>query len=53
MLLFRVEINECDVSPCVNGACLEFVNGYVCNCTDTQFVGVNCSLGELRIITIL
>ena len=49
-ITFLLEIDECGINPCITGDCLDFVNGYVCNCTDASFVGLNCSLGKSTIL---
>ena len=36
-----VEINECQSMPCVNGECVDEVNGYHCNC-NAGYQGTNC-----------
>ncbi|XP_041453703.1 protein eyes shut homolog [Lytechinus variegatus] len=37
------DINECDSSPCINGACVNDINFYACNC-DRGWSGYNCDL---------
>ena len=37
------DINECASEPCLNGGqCLNQLNAYSCNCTDTGFTGEVC-----------
>ena len=33
--------NYCTSSPCVNGACVSQLNGYICNCL-SGYTGTNC-----------
>jgi protein crumbs len=38
-----VDIDDCASLPCLNGGqCLDGVNQYTCNCTDTGYEGTNC-----------
>ena len=42
------EINECDPSPCVNGAtCHDQVNAYSCTCA-AGYTGDRCEKGRLE-----
>ena len=36
------DINECDSNPCGNGVCIDEIDGYSCNCSDTGFTGSQC-----------
>lgn len=41
----ETDIDECQSMPCQNGGmCIDHINGYECNCTDTGFNGTNCEL---------
>ena len=40
----EVQINECDVKPCVHGTCADAVNDYSCNCDS----GILCIIVILR-----
>lgn len=42
------EINECQSSPCINGNCVDKVNGFTCNC-HPGFYGKLCSNGKFSI----
>jgi len=40
-----MNIDECASNPCLNGGeCIDFIGGYLCNCTSTGFEGVNCDI---------
>ena len=41
-LLLYIDINECDDSPCVNGACNNTAGSFTCDCTGTGFDGALC-----------
>ncbi len=42
-----VELDECDSSPCLNGGrCVDRINRYVCDCSETGYEGVNCNNGK-------
>ena len=41
-----VDINECNSSPCENGAiCTDTINSYTCDCVEGH-TGANCETGE-------
>lgn len=44
-LWFPLDIDECSSSPCVNGTCIDIVNGYICNCV-SGFTGDICQSGK-------
>ena len=37
----EINIDDCATNPCVNGTCIDVVNGYNCTC-DAGFTGFNC-----------
>ncbi len=46
-----LEINECDSSPCQNGAvCNDMVNQYNCTCAD-GYIGDHCENGKTWLLT--
>ena len=46
------DINECESSPCANGAtCMDKVNGYNCTCLD-GFEGDNCQTSKSILLKI-
>ena len=45
--LFNVaDINECGSMPCMNGQCIDGVNGYECRC-NAGYTGVMCETSKL------
>ena len=48
--LFNVaDINECGSMPCMNGQCIDGVNGYQCRC-NAGYTGVMCETSKLIIV---
>ena len=46
MSLLYPDVNECDSSPCLNGArCVDLLKRYVCRCRD-DYTGVTCERRE-------
>ena len=49
LILFLIDIDDCAVRPCQNGAtCIDAVNDYTCNCV-VGYTGKNCSIGKNRV----
>ena len=45
----ETNINECDPSPCLNGAnCVDGVNDYTCKCA-AGYTGKDCETSKFRI----
>lgn len=42
---FVADIDNCQSSPCFNGACVDGVNSYTCQC-HSGFSGARCEQGE-------
>ena len=42
LVSFFLDINECQPDPCVNGTCIDQINGYNCTC-NAGYTGRNCS----------
>ncbi len=41
----EINIDECAGTPCKNNAtCIDMINKYSCDCTDTGFEGANCEI---------
>jgi hypothetical protein len=50
MALYYADVNECTSAPCVNGgACVDQINGYLCNCL-ANFMGQHCEIGKINSI---
>ena len=45
-LLYVLEIDECEASPCVNGECVDKLLDYECRC-ERGWNGTNCDEGKL------
>lgn len=46
-IFFVSDVDECASSPCKNGGvCLDGVNSYQCFCTNQNWVGPTCEIGE-------
>ena len=47
MVLFVIDIDECDPRPCLNGGlCIDIINGYTCTCKHGYY-GDTCENGKL------
>ena len=38
----EININDCESEPCVNGVCIDGINGFLCRCNSEQISGYNC-----------
>ena len=48
-LLYFIDIDECDSSPCQNGGtCNDYINFYNCSC-QPGYDGVNCETGKVAL----
>jgi hypothetical protein len=45
-----LDIDECASSPCINGECVDKVNGYTCVC-DAGWTGTLCDVGQYSNVT--
>lgn len=48
---YSVDGNQCATRPCVNGECVDAVNGYICNCFP-GYTGTNCDINISKIYEI-
>lgn len=45
--LFQINKDDCNPNPCQNnGECIDEVEGFHCNCTDTGYTGIMCQNNE-------
>ncbi|XP_023219824.1 protein crumbs-like [Centruroides sculpturatus] len=40
----EINIDECESSPCVNGQCIDLINEFSCNCSETGYTGSLCEI---------
>ena len=45
MCAFFLDINECSSNPCLNGVCIDAINGHKCRC-NPGYTGVLCETGK-------
>ena len=50
-LFYFSDIDDCASNLCVNGACVDGVNSYTCNC-NPGYSGIHCETGESTCCTI-
>ena len=41
----ETDFDECEASPCVNGECVDIINGYICECAP-GWTGTHCETAE-------
>ena len=51
--IYETDVNECASMPCQNnGTCIDYINGFTCNCT-SAFTGAVCETSRIVVIQLL